>query len=142
MKSHESDRLAATLAQRAGRDPNAAQVADAIVAVWQEIDAALIPIIGHLGTVALYKRSLYLTGAHHPWLAGMHDGIQADMDLAAVRSVFAQQGSVPAAAGGDTLLQTFYKLLATLVGPSLTERLLQSVWAHPSSGRTAQDTSP
>ena len=39
-------------------------------------------------------------------------------------------------------LQTFHELLATLVGPSLTERLLRSVWADSSSGPPAQDTSP
>ena len=44
--------------------------------------------------------------------------------------------------GGGALLQTFYELLASLVGPSLTERLLRSVWAHSSSGPPAQDTSP
>jgi hypothetical protein len=142
MESQESSRIAAPLANRLGRDANAAQIADAMVATWQEIDAALTPIIGSRGVAALYKRSLYLTGAAHPWLAVLHGGSQAEIDLAALKSVVAQQGSADAALGGNALLQTFYQLLGSLVGPSLTERLLRSVWADSLSGPPAQDTKP
>lgn len=140
MESQESGRIAAPLANRVGTDANAAQIADAMVATWQEIDAALTPIVGSKGVVALYRRSLYLTGAAHPWLAGTHEGTQAAIDLAALKSAVAQQSSADAALGGNALLQTFYQLLGSLVGPSLTERLLRSVWEHSSSGPPAQDT--
>lgn len=140
MESQATGRMAAPLANRVGTDASAAQVADAVVATWQEIDAALNPIVGRKGVAALYKRSLYLTGAAHPWLAGMHEGAQAAIDLAALKSVLAQQSSADAALGGNALLQTFYQLLGSLVGPSLTERLLRSVWEHTSRGPPAQDT--
>jgi len=139
MESLESRRIAAPLAHRVGKDANAAQIADAIVATWQEIEAALTPIIGQRAVVALYRRSLHLTGSIHPWMAGTHEGVQTDMDLAALKSVFRQQSSANAAGGGSALFQTFYELLASLVGPSLTERLLRSVWATSSSGPSAQD---
>ena len=142
MESHESGRMEAPLANRIGRDANAAQIADAMVATWQEIDAALTPIIGSRGVVALYKRSLYLTAAAHPWLGGPHEGVPAALDLAALKSVVAQQSSADAALGGNALLQTFYQLLGTLVGPSLTERLLRSVWADSVGRAPAQDTKP
>lgn len=90
----------------------------------------------------LYKRSLYLTGPAHPWLAGIHEGVQTAVDVAALKSVFAQQNSIDAAAAGGAFLQTFYDLLTSLVGPALTERLLRPVWAHFPSGPPAQDTSP
>jgi hypothetical protein len=142
MHSQESSRLAAPLAHRVGKDADAARIAEAIVSTWQEIDAALSPIIGQRGVAALYKRSLYLTGAAHPWLAATHGSVQPTMDLAALKSVFVQQTSADAAAAGNALLQKFHELLASLVGSSLTERLLRSVWANPSSGPPAQDTSP
>ena len=141
MDNQESRRIAVPLAHRIGSDADAAQVADAIVATWQEIDAALTPIIGQRGVAALYRRSTYLAASAHPWLSA-RKGVQTVMDLAALKSVLARQSSADAAAGGGTLLQTFYELLATLVGPSLTERLLRSVWAPSSSGPPAQDTSP
>jgi hypothetical protein len=139
MQNQESRRLAAPLAHRVGKDANAAQIADAIVATWQEIDAALTPIIGQRGVAALYRRSLYLTCAAHPWLAGTHEDAHTDMDLAALKSVFREQSSTHAAGGGNALFQTFYELLASLVGSSLTERLLRSVWANSSSDQHAQD---
>jgi hypothetical protein len=140
MESQESGRSAAPLANRVGTDANAAQIADAMAATWKEIDAALTPIIGSRGVVALYKRSLYLTGAAYPWLAGMHDRAPAAIDLAALKSVVAQQSSAQAALGGNALFRTFYQLLGSLIGPSLTERLLHPVWAYSLSGPPAQDT--
>ena len=141
MESHESSLIAATLAAPLGKGGDAAQIADAIVSTWQKIDAALSPIIGQGGVAALYKRSLYLTGQAHPWLAGMHEGVETAMDLAALKSLLAQQSSANAAAGGGALLQTFSELLTSLVGPSLTERLLRFVWPNSFSAPPAQDTS-
>jgi len=141
MESEESG-LPAPLAHRVARDANAKQIADAVGATWQEIDTALTPIVGPRGVAALYKRSLYLCGATHPWLAGLHEDVQTSVDLAPLKSLLAQQGSADAASGGNALLQTFYQLLGSLVGPSLTERLLRSVWADSSSGLPTKDTPP
>ncbi|HWU70347.1 MAG TPA: hypothetical protein VN017_03210 [Pseudoxanthomonas sp.] len=118
------------------------QIADAIVSALQEIEAVLSPIIGQRGVAMLYKRSLYLMGPAHAWLAGVHEGIQSTVDLAALKSAFEQQSSANAAAAGDAFLQTFHDLLSSLIGPSLTERLLRPVWAPFSSGPPAQDTPP
>ena len=132
-----------TLVQRAAEGADAAQIADAVVATWKRIDAALAPIIGQGSVAVLYMRSLHLIDAAYPWLADMQqgDGVHVTVDLAALRAILALQDSAAAAAAGGALLQTFYELLASLVGPSLTERLLRSVWENPLSGTTAQDTS-
>ena len=129
------------LARRVGNDADAKQIAAAVFAVWEEIDDALTPIVGTQGVVALYRRSLHLAVAQHPWLAGRDDGILTDTDPAVLRSVLAQRSSIEAAAGGNAFLNTFHELLASLIGPSLTARLLRSVWDNPSSGVAAQDTS-
>ena len=141
MESQMSGRIAITLTELARKGADAAQIADAIVSTWQVIDAALSPIIGQGGVAALYKRSLYLTGQVYSWMAGMHEGVPTAMDLAALKSLLVQQGSADAAAGGGVLLQTFRELLASLVGPSLTDQLLHSVAANFSSAQPAQDTS-
>jgi hypothetical protein len=137
--SPESRRIALALARQvdAGADP--AQIADTIISIWHEIDGALHPIVGQRGVASLYRRSLHLTSPAYPWLAGLQDDIQAAMDLAALRSVLVQQSSANAAASGGDLLQTFHELLASLVGDSLTERLLRSIWAM-STSLPAQDT--
>lgn len=138
----QSGRIVVTLGQRAAQGADAAQIADAVVMTWKQISPALAPIIGHGSVALLYMRSLHLIDRAHPWLAGMPEGAQAAVDLAALHSILASQSSETAAAAGGALLQTFYELLASLVGPSLTERLLHSVWENPLSGPPAQDTSP
>jgi len=57
-------------------------------------------------------------------------GAPATMDLGVLVSMFSAQTAVEAAAGGGRLLHAFRELLTTLIGASLTERLLRSVWAR------------
>lgn len=142
LKSEESSRIADPLALRVGPNPDAAQVANAIGAIWEQIDDALTPIIGAQGVVALYKRTVRLTCAVYPWVASGLEGIPSELDPKALKSVLARRSGAEAAAAGSAFLQTFHNLLASLVGPSLTERLLRSVWTNPLSGRPAQDISP
>ena len=72
----------------------------------------------------------------------MHEGVRATIDFAALKALLAKQTQAEAAAASGTLLQAFRDLLASLVGPVLTERLLRAVWLHFSSGPAAQDTAP
>jgi hypothetical protein len=130
------------LANRVGNDADPTQIAAAVLAIWDEIDDALTPIVGPLGLVALYRRSVHLSATQHPWLAGRDEGVLTDTDPAVLKSVLAQRSSAEAAAGGSAFLNTFRELLVSLIGPSLTARRLRSVWDNPSSGPAAQDTLP
>lgn len=141
MESQERRQLATPLTHRVGKDANAAQIASALIATWQEIEAALTPIIGPRGVVGLYRRSLHLTGHAYPWLADAKEGVKAAIDLAVLESAITQQSSAAAAAGSAALLQTFDGLLASLIGVSLAERLLRSVWTNSSGGPPVQDIS-
>ena len=131
--------MAAPLAHRVGAAANAMQIAAAIFAIWEEVDDALTPIIGAQGVVALFRRSVHVTAASHRWLTAERDGGQPVMQPASLTAVIALQSRNDAAAGGSAFLQTFYELLSSLVGPSLTERLLRAAWTHSSSGTPAQD---
>jgi DNA-binding GntR family transcriptional regulator len=142
LENQQGQRWPAPLAGRVADGADAEQVADAIVAVWQEIDQALHPIIGHRGVAALFSRSLSLTAAAYPWLAIGQPAVPAAIDPSGLRAALMQQAAAEAAAGGNALFHRFHELLASLVGPSLTERLLRSVWAHPSGTSSAQDTNP
>jgi len=134
--------MPAPMARRIAEGADAGQIADALCATWRAIDVSLAPILGSRGVAALYTRSLYLTAASHPWLGGLHEGPQAGMDLAALKPVFTRQSPADAAEGADAQLQNLRQLLASLIGTSLAERLLQSVWAGPDSASTSQDTPP
>ena len=62
------------------------------------------------------------------------------METAFLQAELAKQTAAEAAAAGTALLRVFHVLLTTLIGESLTERLLRSVWAHFLSGPAARDT--
>ena len=141
LKSQEDRRWPAPLADLVSDGANAEQVADAIVAIWLEIEQALQPIIGRRGVAALYNRSLHLTAVAYPWLAIDQPAVPAAVDPSGLRAALVQQTVAEAAVGGSALLQTFHELLASLVGASLTDRLLRSVWTPSSPGSPAQDTS-
>ena len=131
------------MAAKPGEAIDCAQEADLAIAVWRKIDDALWPIIGHAGMAALFKRSLYLARADQPALTALVEAEIAPGDFALLRETLAQQSSAEVAAAVQAgLLKTFLDLLTSLIGPTLTERLLRSVWDNgPSSGETIQDTS-
>ncbi|MDO9314853.1 MAG: hypothetical protein Q7T97_09955 [Burkholderiaceae bacterium] len=139
MEAPKRPPITAPLAHRIDAGAQASQIAEAIEATWLEIHVALTPIVGERGLVALYKRSLYLAASAHPWLEGLHEGVQSKMDLAGLKAAVSQQSSADAAAGGCDIFRAFHDLLESMVGPSLTERLLRSVWALHPHGPAAQD---
>jgi hypothetical protein len=116
------------------------RIAETALARWRDIAAALTPIIGQRGMAALYKRSLYLMRSAYPWLDAVHSSALAPADFGALRKALSQQPAAEAAAASGALLQTFHGLLTTLIGPSLTERLLRSARDNPTSAAAAQDT--
>lgn len=128
---HENDPIATTLKNRAGADPCAANLGVALAAVCGEIDTALAPIIGHRGVAALYKRSLYVLGPNYKELAALHEDVRESIDIDALTAAIARLDDATAFAGSVALLQSFHALLASLVGSSLTGRLLDAVWDSP-----------
>ena len=128
------------LTRRVGPDASAAQIAGATIATWNEIDAALAPIIGQRGVCALYQRSLHLTRLAYPHLGKVPESPQLPLDVSSLHTVLANQTPGEAAAVSGAVLQKFYELLTQLIGASLTERLLRSVWASFLTGETNQDS--
>ena len=142
----ETQRIDAALTHLAAQGETAAQIADTAVQTWHEIHTALSPVIGPRGVQALYRRTLYLTRSTHPWLASGREASGREKpdpdDYADLRAALAQQTSAVAAAAHGALLHHFFDLLTSLIGGSLTERLLRSVWDRLPSGDAAQDTTP
>ncbi|WLH69927.1 hypothetical protein [Pseudomonas sp. FP2309] len=140
--SEESRQIVASLAQSVGLKADTASIAEAIVAKLQAMDAALTPIIGQQGVVALFRRSLHLCISANPRLSGTYDSLPASMDVTALKSVLVEQQDTEALFFGEVLLTTFYELLTTLIGPSLTASLLRGVWETSLSDTPSQENSP
>jgi hypothetical protein len=132
----------ASLARRGGGDATAGQIAEAVFSKCQAIEGALAPIIGLHGVAALHRRSLHLAGRNHPWLADRPTAEQPSEELAILKALLSRQPSADAALGGAAFLQAFHDLLTSLVGRSLTERLLRSAWIDFMGAPPAQDNSP
>jgi hypothetical protein len=134
--------IAALLAGAVSDGVSAKQVAAMVASAFRGIDQALVPIIGQRGVAALYKRSVQLASHVHPWLPRPREGVHPPMDVSALTTELALQSPASAAAAGDQLLQTFGELLISLIGSSLTDRLLRPVWATLLSGASAQESTP
>jgi hypothetical protein len=143
-KEDASSDLAALLADALSDSVSSRQVAGMVASAFRGMDQALVPIIGQRGLAALYKRSVHLASRDHAWLPGSREGVSPPpaMDVTALTSELSQQTPAAAAAAGGQLLQTFCELLISLIGPSLTDRLLRPVWATLLSGAPAQETTP
>lgn len=133
--------IEAALIELVAQGQSSAQIADAAVLTWNALHSALAPVIGARGVQALYRRSLYLTRDNH---SCFDDGREAGEpgDFVGLRAALAQQTTAVAAAGHAALLHNFLGLLTNLIGESLTERLLRSVWVNLPGGHAAQDIAP
>lgn len=130
------------LPREPGAHSDAGAFADTMVWAWKDINAVLTPLVGQGGVAALYNRSLHLTAKVHPWLAVPPDGINSAIDLDAIHTLLSGRSLADATAGGKAFLGTFHELLASLIGLSLTERLLFPVWDKYMNASLEQDSSP
>ena len=118
------------------KDASAHEVAEAAVLIWRNIDAALGPIIGQQGVAALLRRSEYLLRETYPWLAACPPDAPGAPAFDALKSALCAQAAVDSAQANGALLQIFDDLLSSLIGASLSERLLRSAWT-PTSAQDA-----
>jgi len=129
---HEAIRR--TLAQGAGEAPDASAIAEATLNTWHQVATRLAPVVGVHGVDAIFSRSLHVTSKDFPWLAMAgndgNDGNSAAL-LASLKARLAGQETAAAAEASHALLVNFTELLATLIGESLTDRLLAPVWMPP-----------
>jgi hypothetical protein len=120
---------------------DASDVAAAVVIVWREVDAALRPIIGQRGVVALFNRSVQVAAVGQTWLLSVRQEPDIELQLSAIAGIFAKQDAAAAISGGDALLLAFHQLLGSLIGASLAERLLRPAFSPANHSTPTQDSS-
>lgn len=135
----EAQGIQSMFARLATESADTVRIAEIAVSIWDDVGVALAPIIGQSGVSALFKRSIYLTRTSHPCLQPINENALPSGDLAVLRTVLAQQDRIQAIAVNAALLQNFHEVLITLIGASLTERLLRPAWETPSSGYAVQE---
>ncbi|MHC8400603.1 hypothetical protein ACYZTX_14275 [Pseudomonas sp. MDT1-17] len=141
-ESEEGRRIVASLALRVKHVADIDQVADVIITMLRDTDASLVPIIGPKGVAALYRRSLHLSTSLHPCLLDTYIPLADPLDLIDLNAILILQNRNDAIFFCQELLKALYELLATLIGSSLSRRLLLDVWDNDLSAPPSQETSP
>lgn len=121
-----------TLAHHAGTAPDPDTVAEATFIIWNLVATQLTPVIGTKGVDILFRRSLHLTSFSFPWLAMTDEYEDTPSLLSSTKARLANRETSDSTEAGCTLLITFTELLKTLIGESLTGRLLGKIWVSPS----------
>lgn len=121
------DLARATLMDRAGKSPDSAAIGAAVLRTWELAAEQLTTLIGPRAVTVLLLRALHLASAEFPFLAQV--AAQGNDALPALQTGLAQRLPGEAIEVGVSLMVTFNELLATLIGVSLSERLMTPVWA-------------
>jgi hypothetical protein len=126
------DAIRTTLQHRAARLPDAKAISEATGVTWRLVEALLVPVIGARGLDVLFRRALQQTSFAFPWIAAAADPGGSLGPLPSLMASLAAQDSATGAEATSALLMSFVESLATLLGDSLTERLLAPLWEQPS----------
>jgi hypothetical protein len=121
-----------TLVQYSGESPDAGAIAEAVLITWHEMAAQFNALIGEKGVDALFRRSLHLTRTSLSRPAIPENDMDKASLLAILKADLSVRETADAFEAGLSLLATFIELLSTLIGGSLTERLLIMALAPPS----------
>lgn len=110
-------------------DATSQDVAASAEQIYMKVLACVSDILGEAGSVGLFRRSLRLTAASFPFFSDARD-TKVDLLLSAVRRGLHAQPAEVAREASVELLVIHLELLATFIGPRLTEQLLQEVWPN------------
>ncbi len=143
MTTGESLRRAAlrrVLTQDAGTSADAPAVAAAALRAYERLAHGLVPLIGEVGINAVCARSVHLTQRDFSWLARAGPAEPRDAPFTHVRASLERQDPAVATDAAIAVLATFGDLLASLIGDSLTTRLLREAWPDGFSDDTTPET--
>jgi len=116
------------LTREAGTDADAKALAAAALRVHATLAGQLALLIGDGGVRALTARSLHLVQRDFPWLAEARERDPSADPFAQVSFCLERQEPAVATEAAATALATLGGLLATLIGETLTMRVLRAAW--------------
>lgn len=117
-------RSAPTLKAVGNGKESAAQQALALALTLEEISAVLAPILGPVAVAALYRRCLHLCSVAHAGFEPLQGQDEAGASIASIQALLAHLTSAEARQMSETFIETFYSLMASLIGSTLTEQLV------------------
>lgn len=122
-------RISAEFERRLRNGADAGEIAREAERSWNVVITSLSPVLGVRGVASLSQRCILLASGRHPWLSDIA-AIRVESGLGALLAdALSLQTREAAASAATLLLTTLDELLTSLVGASLTGRLLQPVWS-------------
>ena len=116
---------------------------DDALMLWERFALELVPIIGEGGFESLYMRSLMLTCARFPWMSTVcsaESGVEyVYVPFSELVITLKKHDSNEAGEAIITLLVVFTDILATLIGTSLTTRILGAAWGEDAIDLTGME---
>jgi hypothetical protein len=131
--------IVAVLAPRSEGFADSAAIAGRALWSWEQVALQLTPLIGETGFQSLYARAVHLTIPHCAGLVPVMQFQSVDALLQKLKKNIETLPPADAAHVSNLLLDTFTELLATLIGESLTSRILRSAWTAGSGDGNAQE---
>ena len=116
------------LANRVGSGAGAAAIAEAAQRAYDDLALVSAPLIGQVGVDALTGRTLYLAQRQYQWLARTSEPDQWSGPFAQIVFGLKQQDPAAALEAAGAVLTILSGLIATLIGNSLTTRMLNEAW--------------
>ncbi|HYN54884.1 MAG TPA: hypothetical protein VES38_09275 [Methylotenera sp.] len=111
------------------RNADSSLVANFTINKLHQISKYLTPMIGLRGVEVLFSRSLDLTSKEFAWLTATDPRLDKATQMAFVSEQLQARESNEASKASYTFFATFTELLISLIGISLTSRLLEPIWA-------------
>jgi hypothetical protein len=127
------------LTREAGADADAKALAAAALRAYDTLAAQLALLIGDGGVRALTARSLHLVRRDFPWLAEAEEPSPSESPFDPVGACLARQEPAVATEAAAAALATLSGLLATLIGETLTMRVLRAAWPSGFPDETQQE---
>ncbi len=124
--------------QGAGYAGGAAGLADVAVRALRLLFVQLEPLLGKPAVRGIYVRSLHLANSSFEQPASQGEIFPEEL-LGRLRTDLASRSSADALRAAEALLDALTALLVSLIGKSLTRRLLSSAWGNPAAEEPIQE---
>jgi hypothetical protein len=108
--------------------------------LWRSMAEQIISVVGQGGFQSLYARSIFMAQRSHPWLAQPAASLPVDLIFGTLSTCLAEHTPDQAQAANALLMLTFTDLVASLIGESLTVRILKTAWDANADDLTDKET--